>query len=348
MKIRDKAILIFLFIASFIFIFHKLSFILTPLIISFVIAYFLRPLVNYFADKKIADSLAILIIMAVFFLVIGLIFYFILPIIYQQSSAMLLEIPSYFDFLRREIYPQYIKFLADNNIYFNGGFEELLNSYNSEILKFAKNFTFKVFSSTAALINIFSIIFLMPILIFYLLKDWNKINSVFNNYLPKDSAQNIKSNLSDIDSALSGYIRGQMLVCLIMAMIYAILLSLTGLKFGFLIGFFTGIFSFIPYVGALVGFFIAMIVAILQWGFSLFDISYVILAIIIGQIIESNFLTPKLIGDKIGLHPVWVILGIFIFGAIFGFIGVIFATPLTAIGGVLIKNIAREYKKRFV
>ncbi len=345
MKTRDKLVIFLLFLATFSFVIYHLSFVLTPFIISFVLAYFLHPLVKYFADKKIPNAIAILLIMTLFFGIFGVILSLILPIIYNQSARLIAEIPAYFNFFKSEIYPKYISFLNVNGIESKQDFNSIFNE--AEIIAFAKNFTFTIFDSGVALINIFSLIFIMPILIFYILKDWDLLNKNFYEFLPKKSFIKVSKVLSEIDLALSGFIRGQILVCLMMAVIYSLLLSLTGLKFGFLIGFLTGIFTFIPYVGALIGFVAAIFFAFFQWGFDIINISQVVAAIVVGQVVESNFLTPKLIGEKVGLHPVWVIFGIFIFGSIFGIIGVIFATPLTAVFGVLIKNLAAEYKKKF-
>lgn len=346
MKTRDKLIIFLLIFAIFSFVIYHLSFILTSFIVSFVLAYFLHPLVKYFSDKKVPKPLAILLIMVVFFAIFGVILSLILPIIYNQSARLISEIPAYFNFFKTEIYPKYIAFLNVNGIESKQDINSIFNE--AEIISFVKNFTFTLFDSGVALINIFSLIFIMPILIFYILKDWDLLNKNFYEFFPKKTSVKVSKMLSDVDLALSGYIRGQILVCLVMAVIYSLLLSLTGLQFGFLIGFLTGIFTFIPYVGALIGFIAAIFFALFQWGFDIANLSQVVAAIVVGQVVESNFLTPKLIGDKIGLHPVWVILGIFIFGSIFGIIGVIFATPLTAVFGVLVKNLAAEYKKKFV
>ncbi len=346
MKNKDKLILFGLIILALGFVIQQLSSVLMPFVISFVIAYFLHPLVAYFSSKKISPTVSVLIIMFVFFAIFSAILALILPILYRQSSEMFSELPQYIKIFRNEIYPKYVTILNDMGISINGSFDDILNS--DEFLNFVKEFMLGVFTSTTAAINVFSLIFIMPILIFYLLKDWNLIVKNFNGYLPRNSAAKVSKILKDIDVALSGYVRGQIIVCLIMAVIYSILFSVTGLNFGFLIGLFTGIFTFIPYIGASIGLVAAIVIACFQWQFNLFEVSQVALAFFIGQIIESNFLTPKLIGAKVGLHPVWVIFGIFLFGTLFGFAGILLAMPLTAICGVLIKDLMMEYKKRFV
>jgi predicted PurR-regulated permease PerM len=167
-----------------------------------------------------------------------------------------------------------------------------------------------------------------------------------DDLLPKKQKNDIRKIFSDIDLTMSGYIKGQFNVCLILGLIYAVLLSFAGLNFGFLIGFFTGLMVFIPYVGMLIGVVLAIIIALFQWGFDLFHIGIISLIFILGQIIESNFLTPKLVGSKIGLHPIWLIFGLFFFGINFGFMGVLFAVPLSAIFGIIIKYFLQQYKKK--
>ena len=164
--------------------------------------------------------------------------------------------------------------------------------------------------------------------------------------MPSKFANSVSKIMAEIDQALAGFIRGQISVCLILGFIYSILLTVVGLDFGFLIGIITGFLTFIPYVGALTGFIAAILVAFFQWGFSFIDLATITGVFIFGQLLESNYLTPKLVGKNIGLHPVWIVFGLFVFGALFGFIGVLFATPLTAVCGVLIKHLSFEYKKR--
>ncbi|NDA64879.1 MAG: AI-2E family transporter, partial [Chitinophagia bacterium] len=202
----------------------------------------------------------------------------------------------------------------------------------------------KLASTTATASNdqrqiiILSLIFITPILIFYFLKDWNIIVNNFKSHLPKKFALLTEKILSDLDKSLSGFVRGQLLVCIVMAIFYSLILSIWGLNFGFAIGFITGILTFIPYVGAITGFFIAILVALFQYNFILSSIVPIIFIFALGQFIEANFLVPKLVGLRIGLHPVWIVFGLFVFGALFGLFGVFFATPLTAIFGVLIKH----------
>jgi predicted PurR-regulated permease PerM len=187
----------------------------------------------------------------------------------------------------------------------------------------------------------------MPILIFYLLKDWKIIINKIDLIFPEKYANQIKKILELVDKSISGFIRGQINVCIILATYYGILLGLLDLNNGIFIGILTGILSFVPYIGYGIGITIAMVVSIFQWGLNWPDIGAVLVVYAIGQIIESNFLVPNLIGKKINVHPFWMILGIFFFGSVFGFIGILLSVPLTAISATLIRYIFNSNYKKF-
>ncbi len=344
---RDKIIISALIAIVFAGCIYLIRSILAPFIFSFVVAYFLHPLVGRLSQKMSRANSALLII-GLFFAVFAAISYMLLPIIYQQASALILSLPQYFQIIVSEIYPKCAAILNEAGIAVNADLVDVLNKANisSRIINFLENFALNAVSSSVAFVNILSLIFITPILIFYLVKDWNILVEKINNYLPSRIADSSKKIMNEIDEVLSGYIRGQINVCLVLALIYSILLSVAGLNFGFLIGIITGFLTFIPYVGALTGFVVAMFVAFFQWGFDFMSLLTIALVFVFGQMLESNYLTPKLIGKKVGLHPVWIVFGLFVFGVIFGFIGVLLATPLTAVCGVLIRHLSWEYKKR--
>ena len=163
-----------------------------------------------------------------------------------------------------------------------------------------------------------------------------------NTWLPPAYAPTIREQIRLIDNALSGYIRGQTNVCLLLGTFYAIGLSLVGLDFGLFIGLGTGLLSFIPYVGIMFGLVVGLIVAFFQFG-DMTHISIVLGIFVLGQIIEGNFITPKLVGDKVGLHPVWIIFGMLAGAALFNFIGILLAVPVTAMIAVLVRFGLNKY-----
>lgn len=346
MKVESRVILSFLLFAVIGFVLYRVSFIVTPFIVAIILSYFLHPSICYLEKKKVARSWAVLLVMVIFFTIFILLFYLILPILYEQLMLFAKTVPFYFKIFKTDLYPKIVDFAARYSISINSGYEYL--SDPKVATKFVKKLSSELFSSSAGVVNFFSLVFIVPILIFYLLKDWDAFRSGFYGHIPSSFYDKFVKLLKDIDASLSGYMRGQAVVCLIMAGVYSALLLLANLDFAILIGSLTGIFTFVPYIGALAGFFSAIIIALFQWGFSFVDISLVVVAFLVGQFLESNFLTPRLIGERVGLHPVWIIFGIFAFGALFGFVGVLLAMPLTAVVSVVIKDLVFEYKKRYV
>lgn len=320
-----------------------------PFVVSIIIAYLLNPSVNYL-DKKLSlprlfSSLLIVVFFAAVFVSICMVLF---PVIYNQFIGLTSVFPAYLEKFTNEIYPQILIKVSEIGFEVNYDIKSLLSNDNvtTGFFNVSKGLFQNAFSSTIVVINILSLIFISPILIFYLLKDWDKMINCINSFLPIAYAKSIRSIAKEIDDTLAKYLRGQFNVCLILGIIYASLLSYSGLNFGFLIGFLTGFLSFIPYVAMLIGITIAIIVALFQWGFDLVNLGIVSAIFIFGQMVEANFLTPKLIGDKIGVHPIWVIFGLFFFGLVLGAVGLIMAVPLTAIFGVVIRNLAITYQKK--
>ncbi len=351
MKTKDKILSVLIILAVFFWLIYLVRSVLTPFILSLIIAYFLDPLVDRLSRRfKLSRVAATSLIMGLFLTVFAALCSFLLPVIYAQLIALIAAIPGYCQVLVSDFYPKVAESLNKVGFKLDSDFSHILANQEvaNKFVNLSQNLFNNAISSSAFLINIISLVFITPILVFYLLKDWDILVGKLNNYLPRAVSFTVKKIAADVDCALSGYVRGQFNVCLILGLTYSCLLSFTGLNFGFLIGFLTGLFSFIPYVGMFSGVVVAIAVALFQWGFdSGGHILIVLLIFIFGQIIESNFLTPKLIGEKIGLHPVWLIFGLFVCGSLFGFVGVLVAVPLTAIFGVITKHFALEYKKKF-
>lgn len=318
-----------------------------PFIISILSAYFLNPLVNKLHKKyNLSRISSVLTIVLSFVIVITFITITLLPVITNQLITLLQSLPNYFYILIGKIAPQINEIITKFGIEPESNLLDLLHNGKivSHAVNLAGNILNNAINSSAAIVNILSIIFLTPVLIFYLLKDWEVLTKQLNSNLPTSVSLSVKKIFNDINHNLSAYIHGQFIVCIILASIYATLLAFSGLNFGFLIGFLTGFFVFVPYIGMLCGVTAATIVGLAQWGFDPTKIAIIAAIFIFGQLVESNFLTPKLIGDKIGIHPVLIIFGLFVFGSLFGITGVLFAVPLTAVSGVLIKHLLSEYR----
>jgi predicted PurR-regulated permease PerM len=194
-----------------------------------------------------------------------------------------------------------------------------------------------------ALFQLISLVVITPLVSFYLLRDWDRIVERIDAYLPRGSAPAIHDQFGKIDRTLAGFIRGQATVCLILGAFYAVGLSLVGLEFGLLIGLGTGLISFIPYFGMMVGLAVGISVALAQFS-GLGSVALVAAVFAVGQVAEGNFLTPKLVGDRVGLHPVWVIFALLAGGTLFGFTGILLAVPAAAVIGVLVRFTLESYR----
>lgn len=333
-----------------IFLFLKAKPILMPFITSLILSYFLNPVVSKLKKKyDITRTASSIFILLAFYLILLSALFVLLPIIYKQFLEFASLVPLYFEVVVGSFYPKILDFINNLGFKIDTDAASLFARENlaDNAINLSHNFANNLISSTLNIVNIFSIIFIVPILVFYILKDWDTLITTMQKHLPKAWAQDIKELSSNIDKTLSSYLRGQFNVCLILGTFYAVGLSLSGLKFGFIIGLLTGFFSFVPYIGMLIGVIIALIVGIFQWGFDLVNYSIVGTIFIVGQLVEGNFLTPRLIGSKIGVHDVWVIFGIFFFGAWLGFIGVFLAVPLTAVISTITKFFLAKYRKKY-
>jgi len=349
MKVKDKIILYLIFTILFFAFIYAIKSILLPFVSAIIIAYFLDPISDRLEKFGLCRTVSTLTILSVFLVLISLIFVLVLPLLYSQTLSLIDALPGYLNIIINDIYPQIYQFVIAHGFTIEPDIHNYLTNENlAHVFGFSGTILENILQSGVILFNIISLIFITPVLVFYMLRDWDVLIKKINNYLPTRSSKEIRDIFTEIDKTLSGYVHGQFNVCMLLGIFYATSLSVLGLNFGFLIGFLTGFLSFIPYIGMLLGISTAIIIGLFQWGFDSFHIGLVLALFLAGQVLESNFLTPKLVGDKIGLHAVWIIFGLFVFGVLFGFVGILLAMPATAICGVLIKFLASQYKKHFI
>ena len=207
----------------------------------------------------------------------------------------------------------------------------------------ATGFLHGLWSGGQAIISVFALLVVTPVVAFYLLVDWDHMVAAVDEWLPRQHRDTIRMLAREIDRAIAGFIRGQAAVCFILGTFYAVGLSMIGLNFGALIGVSAGLLSFIPYVGSLTGLVLSVGVAVVQFWPDWTWIGATLGIFITGQFIEGNILSPKLVGASVGLHPVWLMFALFAFGALLGFVGLLLAVPLAAIAGVLGRFAVRQY-----
>lgn len=321
-----------------------ISSILLPFVAAFLVAYFLDPVVDKIEEWGTPRGLATFIITLVFFVILGTLSILIVPILTQQLLDFAKKLPTYIAIFNEQIIPLVETYLKGISPELIAKGKEVASSVSGSFLELAVTLVSNVWQSSLAVLNLLSLIFITPIVAFYILRDWDRILAHIDRYLPKKYAKDIRQQCKLMDQTLSAYIRGQTNVCLFLGVFYAVGLSMMGLEFGLLVGFSTGVLSFIPYVGILFGMLASLLIAFFQFG-DLMHIALVVAIFVVGQVLEGGLITPSLIGDKVGLHPVWIIFGMLAGAALFGFTGILLAIPVTAVIGVLIRFMLTNYQK---
>ncbi len=330
-------------LVAFAFTLWFLQDILLPFLAGFVLAYFLDPIADWLESHGFPRTLAALTIILLAVLLFVVLIITCVPFLFQEIQNLSSSLPSLVKSLIttvNDMAPQSIKDLMAKS---GNTLPASVSDVAGRAASWFATILTSVWSGGMALVNVLSLMVLTPIVAFYLLQDWDRIVAKVDHWLPRDHAGDIRQIAHDIDTAMAGFIRGQGTVCLLLGLFYAIALSLAGLNFGLAIGFLAGILSFIPFVGAIIGGVLAVGVALAQFWPDYISILLIIGIFAAGQFIEGNFLSPKLVGGSIGLHPVWLMFALFAFGYIFGFAGLLLAVPLAAATGVVVRYFLNRY-----
>lgn len=328
---------------TFFYSLYVLRSVLMPFVAGILLAYLLDPMVDKLEKFKLSRLSSTLIVCFVTILIIVPALVLLIGMIENQISLLIQATPKYLTLIMEKIRPT----LENLNERFpdlkSANIEELVKNNIGNSMKFIGKVLKALISNGFALINLISLLLIMPIVTFYMLRDWDNFVKKFESLLPKKSKKSIIATFKDVDKIIAGFIRGQLSVCLILGIFYSIGLKLVGLELGLLVGFIAGIISFIPYVGSITGFVVGCILAFAQYG-DITHVLYVVGVFMLGQFIEGNFLTPKLVGESVGLHPVWVMFALLAGGVLLGFLGLMLAVPLAAIIGVLVRLAIKRYK----
>lgn len=330
-------------LAAFALFLWVFSPILLPFIAGFVLAYFLDPVADALEriglSRVLATALILLLALAFIIAVVVLV----VPVLADQMGKLAAEMPTLAKALTarfNEWAPQWLKdMLAQPNGDTTGTVTNVASSAASWVASLLKS----LWTGSMALFNVVSLIIITPIVAFYLLADWDHMVARVDSWLPRDHAGEVRAIARDIDAAMAGFIRGQGTVCLLLGTFYAVGLWAAGLKFGLAIGLGAGLLSFIPYVGVLIGGITAIGVALVQFWPDYAAILLVAGIFAVGQFVEGNFLSPKLVGSSIGLHPVWLMFALLAFGYVFGFAGLLLAVPMAAALGVMVRYALARY-----
>jgi predicted PurR-regulated permease PerM len=318
--------------------------ILLPFVAGFALAYLLDPLADRLERLGLGRLGATLIILVLSVLILLIALVALVPLAAHQMAAFVERIPSYVARLQELVIQQ-----GGPLIERLGGPEALADMQRSvgdlvtQGVAWIGRFAQSLWSGGQALLSVFALLVVTPVVAFYLLVDWDKMVNTVDNWLPRRQQHSLRSIARDIDRAIAGFVRGQALVCLLLGTFYAVALSLVGLNFGALIGMSAGLLSFIPYFGSLTGLILSVGVAIVQFWPDWTWIAATLAIFVVGQFVEGNILSPKLVGASVGLHPVWLMFALLAFGTLFGFVGLLLAVPLAAAVGVVARHALRQY-----
>jgi predicted PurR-regulated permease PerM len=331
-------------LAVLIAILWLLSGILLPFVAGMALAYLLDPIARRAERLGIGRALSALIVVTLVILILVIVVMVVAPILADQFLDFIDKLPGYFTRLQKLVSDPSRPWLAKA---FGGRLSDSGNSTSGLVAQasgYIGAFLASLWSGGRAVFSVLSLLVITPVVAFYLLCDWNVVTETVDGWIPLQHRDTVHGLARDIDNAIAGFVRGQAVICLILAVFYAIGLTLTGLNFGFLIGLMTGLLSFIPYVGCLTGFLVAAVVAVAQFWPDWTTMAMVVAVFLVGQALEGYVLSPKLVGAKVGLHPVWMMFALIAFGYLFGFVGLLIAVPMAATIGVLTRFAVRKYQ----
>lgn len=308
--------------------------ILLPFIAGMAVAYFLDPAADRLEKWGCSRAVATSIITGAFVVVVVAVLLLILPVLHSQIVQFAERVPTYAEMVRESIDPLLGTLRARVSPEVVERLRDVASGFVGGAIGWISRVLGSIWGGGMALFHLLSLIVITPVVAFYLLRDWDRMIAKIDSWLPKAHAQVIREQATLVDRTLAGFVRGQALVCLILGAYYGIALTLIGLDFGLIIGLGAGLISFIPFVGSIIGFAVSLGLALLQFSEWL-PVALVAAVFIVGQIAEGYFLTPKLVGDRVGLHPVWIIFALLAGGVLLGFVGVLLAIPVAAVVGVL-------------
>jgi len=323
-------------LAVFIGLFYLLRGVILPFIAGMAVAYFLDPACDWLERRGASRTLATVIISVAFFFLVVLAIILLVPLVYSQLVDLVQKFPNYLSAIREKMVPL---IAGLEPLIGKEGIAQLrgvLTEHGGDAIRWIGGVLGGLLTRIETVFNLLSLLVITPIVSFYLLRDWDRLVAKVDGWLPRAHAETIREQLRKVDETLAGFVRGQVTVCLLLGLFYGIGLSLVGLESGFVVGFGTGLVSFVPYFGMLIGFAVGIVIAVVQFGDAV-SVGLVAAVFLIGQFVEGNFVTPNLVGERIGLHPVWVIFALLAGGALFGFVGLLIAVPTAAVIGVLLR-----------
>ena len=327
-----------LLIIGFVALFWASRSVIGPFIAGFVVAYLLDPPAQRLERSGWPRWLAAATVLVVFVTAIAAIGFASAPIVQAQVLQLVETMPK----LIESTLPLAKGLLRHTPMAANSG--EIIANIGNRVVGWLSNSIGTIVAGSLAFVNVVTFVVVSPIVAFYLLRDWPVIVARVESWWPRPQLPVVKALWAQSDAALSGFVRGQSLVCLTLAVFYAVGWSLVGLDYAIILGILAGVLGFVPFLGVIFAVVLSLLIALGQWGLDPFHLGLVAGVFAVGQVLESSVLTPNLIGNRIGLHPVWVLFAVFAGGEVAGLAGVFFAVPVAAVLGVIVRAALAHYR----
>ncbi len=319
-----------------------LSPVLTPFLLGAILAYMLQPGVDWLVRRRVPRSLAALLMMLVFTGLITVLVLLVLAVIQKEAPALKQQIPIFISKLNVWLQPKLARLGLNDSFDFASVRDMLTSQLEGSAQTVALAAWTSIRTSGNVMITVVGNVVMVPLVLFYLLYDWHSMLTRIETFIPRRWLDKTLQLAREMDQVLSQYLRGQLLVMAVLATFYAVALSIAGFEIALPVGVFTGLAVFIPYIGYATGLALALVAALLQFG-NWYGFGAVAVVYGVGQILEGFFLTPRLVGERIGLHPLAVIFALLAFGQLFGFFGVLMALPVSAIISTALRELKRGY-----
>lgn len=322
---------------------YLLGAVLLPFLVAALLAYLGDPIVDRLEARKVPRVAAVSLVFVIIFTFLMILPLFVLPLLEQQVLTLIQKLPSYALWLETNVLSRFGSIINLETLGLSKAqLQATMSQHWLQIGGVAGNFFKTITQSGFVLVGILANAILIPVVTFYLLRDWDVLVQKVHDLLPRQYEPTISAVVRESDDVLGAFLRGQMALMLALSLVYSIGLSVIGLDLAILIGLVAGLVSFVPYLGFIVGISFACIASYMQFH-ELWVLLPVLVVFTVGQLLESMVLTPKLVGEKIGLHPVAVIFAVMAGGQLFGFVGVLLALPVAAVIVVILRHMLNEY-----
>ncbi len=333
-------------IVLFVWFLRAVEPILLPFIIGTLVAYLFDPLADRLEKRRVSRGYASAVITLAFFSILIALVVWIGPLLYHQLASLITQLPDFLKEVEMLFEEKAAPLFSSIDRLTNGHTPESIPATPSDFMARAvalgNEVVGKLVSSSFALLNVASLLLITPIVSFYLLRDWDCVVKRVDTLLPRAHAATIRAQANEVSRVLAGYLRGQLYVMFILTVLYAIAFAVIGLKYALLLGVLAGMLVIIPYIGTWISAGLGLMVAYSQFGITP-DFWIVAAVFAVGQVLESQILTPKIIGDRVGVHPLWLLFGMLAGAVLIGFAGVLLAVPITAVISVGVRFLISIY-----